>query len=232
MANEQLHYHELEPIAPEEAARALRSGDPAKVADALFRLALYSQDVQRVEELCVQHAGSPDHELRRMAALSLGTVARVHGAAFDGRRTFNKLLVMLEDPIREVRGQAEDALSDLRIFRWGNDRYSRERMVPFLQSNDIFDRYCAIFHVTRHDPDTTFAWEWGQWLLGDAHYAVRAAALWAVADIWDRLDRCRQADAITQVLHLLADAHRWVRETAQRVQEIIAPQARSYVRPQ
>jgi len=225
--NEQLQYRQKDPISREDALRVLRSGDSAAVADALFRLALYCPDAKWVEELCLKYVDSPDDELRCMSALSLGTLARIHGAAFDGRRTFNRLLALVEDHTRdrsrEVLGNAEDALSDLQIFRFDEDSYSRERMLPLLRSNDVWNQYCAIFHVARHDSEAAFAWVWCDRFLKETNYALRVAALWATADIWERLDRCFQIDAAAQVLRLFADSNQWVREVAHRVEKIIAP---------
>ncbi len=222
MDDERLIYSSLAPITTEDVVRAVASGVSSSVADALLRLALHSPDAKQVERLRLQYTESADAELRRVASLSLGHLARLHGASLECGRVFNRLLDLLDDPDSEVRGTAEQALGDLQVFRWHPDAYSRDQLLPMLTSGEIVDAYCGIFHVTRHDPDVPWVWDWCQRLLRHPHYALRAAALWATSDVWDRLNPVFQAEALGQVSRLLSDPNRWVRDTSRQVHSIIA----------
>ncbi|HYW08061.1 MAG TPA: hypothetical protein VE913_13955, partial [Longimicrobium sp.] len=61
----------------------------------------------------MDHLRHPDVWVRRTAATSLGHIARVHGR-LTVDRAIPELLQLLANP--EVRGHAEDALSDIEIF--------------------------------------------------------------------------------------------------------------------
>lgn len=221
--NEELTYRHLAPITEAEASRALASDVPSAITNALLRLALYSPNVESIESLCLRYSESGDAEIRRAALLALGHLARLHGIAFKFDEAFSKLISKLDDPEKEVRGAAIDALSDLQIFRWKDQAYSHEVLAGVLESGSEPEKFFAIFHLSRYDADVEFVWSWSARLLKNPSCALRAAALWAIAEIWDRSDSRLKTQMHGQVVSMLEDHHWWVRDTAQQVLDTILP---------
>lgn len=219
--NEELTYRHLAPITEAEASQALASGVPSAITNALLRLALYSPNVESVEGLCLRYSESSDAEIRRAAVLALGHLARLHGIAFKYDDAFLELISRLDDQEKEVRGAAIDALSDLQIFRWKDQAYSREVLTGALESGSEAEKFFAIFHVSRYDANVEFVWSWCARLLQNPSYALRAAALWAIAEIWDRSDSRLKTQMLGQVNFMLGDHHWWVRDSAQQVLDAI-----------
>lgn len=106
-------YENTLPIARKDAERALQTGNPEKICDALVRLAFHEKDRGFVEEKCLSFASHPDASVRGIVATSFGHLARIHGQLDEGR-VIPVLEKMMAD--RELAGQAEDALDDIRIF--------------------------------------------------------------------------------------------------------------------
>lgn len=124
--NEERTYRRLDPITEVEASQALASGVPSAITNALLRLALYSPNVESIESLCLRYSESRDAEIKRVALLSLGHLARLHGIAFNYDEAFPKLISKLNDQEKEVQGAAIEALADFQVFRWKDQTYSRE----------------------------------------------------------------------------------------------------------
>lgn len=112
MTEANLVYENLDPIEPEAAETALRSGDWRAVSLALLRLALHGPDWELAERRAVEFASHPEVWVRRNAATSLGHVVRLTGVLEPG--SIQVLRALLSDS--EVAGWAEDSLSDVEIF--------------------------------------------------------------------------------------------------------------------
>lgn len=113
MTDSPLEYSSLDPIGPEAAEAAFRSGDWRAISLALLRLALNGPDWDGAERRAVDFAAHPNVWVRRNAATALGHVARLTGRLSnpDSIPTLRRLLT---DP--EVAGWAEDSLDDVEIY--------------------------------------------------------------------------------------------------------------------
>jgi HEAT repeat protein len=110
-----LTYQEPYPITREEADSAFASGDPEQIADTLVNAAFHDPDWQWVQAKCLGFARSNAAAVRYIAATCLGHVARIH-RQLDLDKVAPVLKELLNDPEIYVRGSAEDAIEDIKIF--------------------------------------------------------------------------------------------------------------------
>lgn len=110
-----LTYHEPHPIPREEADATFASGDPEKIAFALVNATFHDPDWRWVQDTCLSLARSNDAGVRQIAVTCLGHVARIH-RKLDLDKVSPVLKELLRDPEPGVRGCAEDAIEDIRIF--------------------------------------------------------------------------------------------------------------------
>lgn len=95
------------------AREAFASGDPRKIGDALLSVAFYDTDWQWVQDQCLSYLDNESAQIRCVAAICLGHVARIHGK-LDLDKVVSALRSKKEDP--EVWGSALDALDDIEMF--------------------------------------------------------------------------------------------------------------------
>ena len=110
-----LTYRAPHPITREEAEAAFASNEPEQIADALVNVAFYDPDWRWVQDICLDLARSKTAFVRMVAAICLGHVARIH-RQLDVANVAPVLRKLLADPDVYVRGAAEDAIGDVRIF--------------------------------------------------------------------------------------------------------------------
>jgi hypothetical protein len=104
-----VRYEDPQWLPHDEADAIFAGADEAAICNALAGAALYDADAAWVESWCVRLGGSRSDDVRGLAATSLGHVARRFGA--DSLDLLNRLQ---GDPA--VRGRADDALDDVRMF--------------------------------------------------------------------------------------------------------------------
>lgn len=110
-------YQEAPPIAREDAERAFSCDLPEKICDALVRVALNDPDWRWVQEKCLYFINSPSPDVRRLAVICFGHLARIHGK-LDLKRVLPVLEGMRDD--HEIYGSVEDALEDIEAFTGGS----------------------------------------------------------------------------------------------------------------
>jgi hypothetical protein len=97
-----------------EVRAALDSGDFNAAAQAIVGSALHGDgDWRELQELYLELLDHPEQNIRRLGALCLGHLARVH-LQLDERRVVPILRRLRRDP--EIGGTAEDALGDIADF--------------------------------------------------------------------------------------------------------------------
>lgn len=118
-----MNFQEMLPISREDAERAFAAEDPEAICSALVRSAFHDPDRLWIEQRCFQFAHHPHMEIRQVAAICLGHLARIHGAlSLDIALPI--LRELLKDP--EVAGTASDAIDDITVFI-PNKRRKRRR---------------------------------------------------------------------------------------------------------
>ncbi len=91
----------------------LSLGSPAQKAEALLSLAYHDPDGHWVEELCLSLVDDLSPEVRGMAAMCFGHLARIHGR-LDLDRVLPVLRRLAVDPL--VAPRANDALDDIEVY--------------------------------------------------------------------------------------------------------------------
>jgi hypothetical protein len=103
----------LDPITFSEASDAFASQSSNRIIDALLRLSHFPIEYDQTEQACLTYLNSEDSELRRVAVLALGHLART--CRFINKDKIIPILkAMGKDPA--ISGTVEDALDDIEIF--------------------------------------------------------------------------------------------------------------------
>jgi hypothetical protein len=98
----------------EALLEAIASDETEKLGPMIIAAALYEEDFDFVQRVCVQLSSHPDEIVRGNAVLGLGHVARLFERLDD--HAVQIVSNRLHDPSVYVRGQAHAAASDLSHF--------------------------------------------------------------------------------------------------------------------
>lgn len=108
-----MRYEEIGPIPRAQAETMLADGTSEEKTRALLAVALNGEDRVWVQQWCLDLLESEDSNVRRIAVICLGHVARIHGE-IDRDVVVPRLRRLSSDPA--VAGDAENALEDIEIF--------------------------------------------------------------------------------------------------------------------
>jgi hypothetical protein len=104
------------PMSRADAEAHLRSADSHARINALLAMAYHEPDWRWVQDQCLAMLHDPHVDVRAMAALCLGHVARLH-RRLDLDRVLPALTALL--PAEIVGSRARDALDDIETFITG-----------------------------------------------------------------------------------------------------------------
>jgi len=105
-----------EPISRANAEAQLRSTDSATRVKTLLSTAYHDDDWRWVQDRCLAMLDDPHVDVRAMAALCLGHLARIHHR-LELDRVVPALTALLDTAV--VGSRARDALDDIEIFVTG-----------------------------------------------------------------------------------------------------------------
>jgi hypothetical protein len=108
-----MRYEEIDPIPRDQAETMLANGTSEDKTRALLSVALNGEDRTWVQQWCLDLLESDDPQVRRIAVVCLGHLARIHGE-IDHATVVPRLRRLSSDPA--VAGDAENALEDIEIF--------------------------------------------------------------------------------------------------------------------
>jgi len=117
-----LKYKAIEPLSKHEVESAILRNDPDELLHAVLSAALYSDDPDWAEAICLRLAKHEHFNVRGNAILGLGHLARIHGQLNE---SLIKPLIeaALRDESEYVRSQADAAADDVDLFlKWKVDR--------------------------------------------------------------------------------------------------------------
>ena len=106
-------FERVQPITRATAAGIFDRAGPSEQAQALLSLAYHDPDWRWVQDRCLEKLANSSPEVRNMAALCLGHLARIH-RSLELERVLPVLTTLVDDPI--VGPSARDALDDIRLF--------------------------------------------------------------------------------------------------------------------
>lgn len=100
-----------------EVEYVLQRGDPAELRYVPIVVGMGAADVdpQWAEDICLGLVGHPDETVRGNAVLGFGHIARTC-RRLEVARVAPRIRAALADPSEYVRGQAEAAAGDLKVF--------------------------------------------------------------------------------------------------------------------
>ena len=102
-----------------DAEMRLATDDPNTISTTLVGLALNDPDWSRVEQCCLSFSTHPHPQVRDVAAICFGHLARIHGR-LHLELVLPVLHTLRNDPAPDVSGVAEDALDDIEMFIGSN----------------------------------------------------------------------------------------------------------------
>lgn len=117
-------YEEIKRFSRDEIEEAILRDNPDELLYAVLSAALYSEDVNWAQDVCVRLAAHEHENGRGNAILGFGHIARIH-RKLDEAKVKPLIESALEDKTEYVRGQADSAKDDLKLcLRW---RFKRKR---------------------------------------------------------------------------------------------------------
>jgi hypothetical protein len=108
-----VQFEHLPVLSREELHRQFESDSPDRVAHALISAAFHEPDWAWVQDWCIRLADHADPNVRRVAIVSLGHIARIHHALDLGHVV---PLLASKSKQLDIAGTVEDTLSDIRMF--------------------------------------------------------------------------------------------------------------------
>ena len=113
-----LKYKPIPVLSRAEVEQVIQRDDARELSIAVLSAALYSEDPEWSQEICLRLAGHSNHNVRGNAILGFGHIARIHGR-LNQARVEPAIRRALRDPDDYVRGHAEDAAGDVEIYlKW------------------------------------------------------------------------------------------------------------------
>src|SRR6476646_1386889 len=113
-----LKYDPIPVLTWAEIEDAIQRDDPQELLYAVLSAALYAEDQEWAQDVCLRLAFHPHSAVRGNPILGVGHIARVH-RCLDRVRVQPIIERALDDPNEYVRGHAVDAVDDIKHFlRW------------------------------------------------------------------------------------------------------------------
>jgi len=107
-----LIYDAVKPVKKREAKTLFKSEDRESLIMAMLGAAYYIDDWRWVQDHCLNFLGHPDPGIRKVAALCLGHIARIHGS-LDEDKVFPVLKKLSRDS--EI---GKDIAYELKEIKW------------------------------------------------------------------------------------------------------------------
>lgn len=119
-----MKYEAIEPRTKDEIESAISRNDPNELLYAVLSAALYSDDSDCAEGVCLRLASHEHFNVRGNAILGFGHIARIH-RKLDESRVKPIIEAALIDESAYVRGHADAAADDVEFFlKWKINRPS------------------------------------------------------------------------------------------------------------
>lgn len=108
-------YEDIDQYDRELVIAELQSGASERITKALLSIALYDPDWKWVQDVCINFSHDGDENVRGIAILCFGHLARLH-RLLDAGRVLPIVKNALQDSSSFVRGHANSALDDIDFF--------------------------------------------------------------------------------------------------------------------
>ena len=113
-----MEYESIPEITKLEVEESIKRNDPEELLYTVLSVALYSEDLNWAESICLKLAKHPHFNVRGNAILGFGHLARIHGKLTE--KNIKPIIeAALQDEDEYVRGQAWSASDDVEHFlKW------------------------------------------------------------------------------------------------------------------
>jgi HEAT repeat protein len=111
----EFRYTSIDPISRKDATAAVSSGNQDELGLVALAVALHEPDVNWAQTFLISLVGNESPVVRGNAVQGLGHLARLHGK-LDVVIARPVVVAALADPDPYVRGQAENAQDDLKVY--------------------------------------------------------------------------------------------------------------------
>jgi hypothetical protein len=108
-----MQYREITPVDRHEAEAIFDQDDLDIIRLTLLRVAYHEPDYVWAQDCCLRFCNHQDSQVRSVAALCLGHIARIH-RQLDLNKVMPVLRRLLTDEL--TAGRAEDALDDIKRY--------------------------------------------------------------------------------------------------------------------
>ncbi len=117
-----MKYETIEPRGKDEIESAISRNNPDELLHAVISAALYADDAEWAEGVCLRLVHHQDFNVRGNAILGFGHIARVH-RKLNASRVKPLIEAALNDESDYVRGQAYATADDVEFFlKWKINR--------------------------------------------------------------------------------------------------------------
>jgi len=117
-----MQYEIIARRSKEEVESAIAINDPEELLYAVLSAAMYSEDGEWAEDICLRLSSHEHFNVRGNAILGLGHIARIHGD-LNELKAKPVIEAALRDENEYVRGHANDAADDVESFlNWKVER--------------------------------------------------------------------------------------------------------------
>lgn len=113
--NNQAKYKTIKELSIEEIETALSKDDPKELLYVVLSVALYSEDSDYAEKICVQLSKHKNFNVRGNAILGFSHIARIHGK-LNENLVKSIIIKALKDKSKYVREQADGAKDDVENY--------------------------------------------------------------------------------------------------------------------
>jgi hypothetical protein len=110
-----LVYEPISQLSQDQIEECITRNDPHELLHAVLSAALYAEDQDFAEQVCLKLARHEHFNVRGNALLGFAHIARIHGK-LNEKEVRPLVEIGLHDQDDYVRGQAEDARDDIEHF--------------------------------------------------------------------------------------------------------------------
>jgi hypothetical protein len=117
-----MEYEVIAPRSKAEVEAAISTDDPEELSYAVLSAALYADDREWAEGICLRLSDHAHFNVRGNAILGLGHIARIHGV-LNELNAKPVIEAALKDENAYVKGHANEAANDVEVFlKWKVER--------------------------------------------------------------------------------------------------------------
>lgn len=213
-------YVEIPDLPDRQIQELLASKDPERRASGLMSWSIHGDDLDAVEKVGLSWMDSRNPVICEAAISAMEELLRRHHP-LSLQAVVPKTLDLVNSENPGIRGAALFFLETLLANRGGRRKFPLEVLMDEREMVNVWKRFVALGDASRNPPEPEFVVQHLERFLNDAHFAIRAAALNAIANFLGQEIKLDRDLIVSVVSRANQDAHWWVREKAALITETI-----------